>query len=76
MVDPNFRDHRIYLIHLFRVLHKRGRELPADIYDEVADLAGVTSEQREVAGKETELGTRFTGIGFNLRASHSWTLAC
>lgn len=53
MADPNFRDHRIYLIHLFRVLHKRGASLPADIYDEVADLAGVTSEQREVAGGDT-----------------------
>jgi len=35
MAEPNFRDHRIYIVHLFRVLHKHGPSVPADIYDEV-----------------------------------------
>ena len=52
MTAPNYRDHRIYMVHLFRVLHKRGASPPAELYDEVADLAGVTPEQRAVPGKE------------------------
>ena len=52
MTPPNYRDHRIYLVHLSRVLHRRGASPPADIYDEVADLAGVTPEQRAVPGRE------------------------
>lgn len=53
MPVPNFRDHRVYMVHLFRVLQRRGPSKPADIYDEVADLAGITSEQRAVDGGET-----------------------
>ena len=52
MTPPNYRDHRIYLVHLLRVLHRRGASPPGDLYDEVADLAGVTPEQRAVPGKE------------------------
>lgn len=44
----NFRDHRIYLVHLLRVLRECGPSEPADIYDKVADRAGVTPEQREI----------------------------
>jgi len=52
MTPPNYRDHRIYLVHLLRVLHRRGASPPGDLYDEVADLAGVTPEQRAIPGKE------------------------
>lgn len=47
MADANFRDSRIYLAHLLRVLADRGASRPGDIYDEVAKRAGVTPEQRE-----------------------------
>src|SRR5687768_2971273 len=53
MDAPNFRDPRIYLVHLFRVLLRRGRSKPADIYEEVADLAGLTPEQRAVDSPDT-----------------------
>lgn len=51
MADFNFRDHRNYLLHLLLVLAKRGPSRPSDIYDEVADLAGVTPEQRLARGQ-------------------------
>lgn len=51
MTDFNFRDHRNYLLHLLLVLAKRGPSRPADIYDEVADRADVTAEQRLVRGQ-------------------------
>jgi len=50
MPASNFRDHRSYLVHLLRTMHGRGPVLPSGIYDEVADCAGVTSEQRRVQG--------------------------
>jgi restriction system protein len=52
MTPLNYRDHRIYLVHLLRVLNRRGASPPADVYEEVADLAGVTPEERAVPGKE------------------------
>lgn len=52
MTAPNYRDHRIYMVHLFRVLHKRGASPPAEVYDEVADRAGIAPEQRAVPGRE------------------------
>ena len=47
---PNYRDHRIYLVHLLRVLRQSGPSKPAEIYDKVADRAGITAEQRSVDG--------------------------
>jgi restriction system protein len=47
----NFRDHRIYLRPLFSVLLRHGGgAVPETIYDEVADLAGVSAEDRSVRG--------------------------
>ena len=48
MPATNFRDQRTYVVHLLRVLQKRGAVAPAEIYDEVADRAGVTPAEREV----------------------------
>ncbi|HBQ15278.1 MAG TPA: hypothetical protein DEF51_30520 [Myxococcales bacterium] len=48
MTAPNFRDHRIYMVPLLRVLARRGPSSPASIYDDVADLAGIPNEQRVV----------------------------
>jgi restriction endonuclease Mrr len=46
----NFRDHRVYLVHLLKVLARHGgAAAPGEIYDEVADLAGVTEEERAIA---------------------------
>lgn len=53
MDAPNFRDHRIYMVNLFRVLQKRGPSKPASIYNEVANLTGITPEQMAVDGGET-----------------------
>jgi len=50
MVAPNFRDHRIYLVPLLRVLRARGPSEPDAIYDKVADLVGVTTEERAIRG--------------------------
>ena len=44
----NFRDHRIYLTPLLRALHKHGATPPSKIYDEVADVVGVSAEDRNV----------------------------
>jgi restriction endonuclease Mrr len=52
MASPNFRDHRIYMVPLLRVLQRRGACRPADVYDEVADLVGVTPDQRAIEGGE------------------------
>ena len=52
MTAVNFRDHRIYLVHLLRALHRRGPGRPAAIYEEVADSAGITAEQRAVQSKD------------------------
>jgi restriction system protein len=51
----NFRDHRTYILPLFRALAGRGAVAPAEIYEKVADAAGVTKEEREVLGeRETD----------------------
>jgi restriction system protein len=47
-LDVHFRDHRIYMVHLLRVLHGSGPVSPGSIYDQVADRAGVSAEQRVV----------------------------
>jgi restriction system protein len=47
MASPKFRDPRTYLAPLVRVLVERGASRPARIYDDVADLAAITPEQRE-----------------------------
>jgi restriction system protein len=53
MTTTSFRDPRTYVVHLLRVLQKHGgASPPAEIYDEVADRAGVTREQREIEGAE------------------------
>lgn len=46
--SANFRDHRVYMVHLLRVLAKAGRANPGDIYEEVADRAGITPEERAI----------------------------
>jgi restriction system protein len=51
MSTTSFRDPRTYVVHLLRVLQKHGgASPPAEIYDEVADRAGVTHEEREIEG--------------------------
>jgi hypothetical protein len=36
------------MVHLLRVLAKAGRANPGDIYEEVADRAGITPEERAI----------------------------
>ena len=50
MAEPNFRDHRIYILPLFQVLAERGAAKPSDVYDEVANRVGVTAAQRQERG--------------------------
>ena len=50
--EHNFRDHRIYMVHLLRVLHGAGAASPAEIYEQVADRVGITPEERAVLGEE------------------------
>ena len=52
MPPTNFRDSRTYLLHLFRVLHRAGAVRPRDIYEDVADRAHITSEQRATGSGE------------------------
>lgn len=51
-MSTSFRNPRLYMIHLLRVLQDRGATIPADIYDEVADHAGVSQAQREAECKD------------------------
>ena len=51
MSKVSFRDHRTYRVHLLRVLHRAGAVPPADIYDEVADGAGITDHERTTRGR-------------------------
>ena len=51
MSKVSFRDHRTYLVHLLRVLHRAGAVPPAGIYDEVADGAAITDHERTTRGR-------------------------
>lgn len=60
MQDLTFRDHRRYLVHLIRALSAHGPSAPADLYEEVADLAGVTAEERLVPQKTNPANPVYT----------------
>ena len=51
MDERSFRNPRRYLVPLFRVLAERGPSEPAALYEEVADRAGVTADERRVEGQ-------------------------
>lgn len=52
MTAPNFRDHRNYLLPLVRALAGRGPVRPSEIVEQVADLAGVSPDERQVGLEE------------------------
>ena len=51
----SFRDQRRYIPSLLKVLYERGQSRPKDIYDEVANLAGITVEEKNVQGNSGEI---------------------
>ena len=52
--DYSFNNQHRYIPYLVKVLYKRGQSQPKDIYDEVANLAGITAEEKGVQGNSGE----------------------
>ncbi len=52
--DYSFNNQHRYIPYLVKVLYERGQSQPKDIYDEVANLAGITAEEKDVQGNSGE----------------------